>query len=245
MAKIISFISGKGGSGKSTVVVGIGNALARQGKKVLIVDTDTGLNSLDTMTGVGEGAVYNWGDVFSDTCSVEDAIYPSLDINGLFVLPAPKDYRKSFNVNILSDLLRLISHNFDFILIDAPAGLGKGLKLSLMPAEESILVSTDDTVSLKSARKAAEISESLGKPSSLILNAFRTYPVLNGILPNVDEAMDSTELPLLGIIPFEANLNYNASRGIPFTENTRATNAFARIAKRISGEKVDLPEEWR
>lgn len=245
MAKIITFISGKGGSGKSTVVVGIGNALAWHGRKVLIVDTDTGLNCLDIMTGVGEGVVYNWGDVFSDTCSVSDAIYPSLEVENLFILPAPKDYRKTFDINILTDLLRLIAHNFDFILIDAPAGLGKGLELSLMPANESILVATDDNISLKAGKKAAEISEDLGKTSTLIINGFRTYPVTSGMLPSVDTAMDMVELGLLGIVPFEANLNFNASRGIPFTPNTRATNAFGRIARRLAGEKVELPEEWR
>lgn len=245
MAKIITFISGKGGSGKSTVVVGIGNALASHGKKVLIVDTDTGLNCLDIMTGVGEGVVYNWGDVFSGTCSISDAVYPSLVLKNLFILPAPKDYRKSFNSNILTDLIRLIAHNFDFILIDAPAGLGKGLELALLPSHEAILVSTDDNISLKAGKKAAEVAEALGKSSTLVINGFRTYPVSNGLLPTIDDAMDTVELGLLGIIPFEANLNFNASRGIPFTENTRATNAFGRIARRLSGEKVELPEEWQ
>ena len=98
---------------------------------------------------------------------------------------------------------------------------------------------------MKTGRKAAEIAENLEKPASLIINAFRTYPVKNGILPTVDEAMDMVELGLLGIVPFEANLNFNASQGVAFTENTRATDAFARIASRICGEKSPLPEEWR
>ena len=91
MAKIVTFISGKGGSGKSTVLVGIANELALAGKRVLIVDTDVGLNCLDVITGVGEGVVFNWGDIFNDTCEIADAIYPSLNIENLFILPAPKD----------------------------------------------------------------------------------------------------------------------------------------------------------
>lgn len=245
MAKIITFISGKGGSGKSTVIVGIANELAKSGKKVLVVDTDTGLNCLDVITGVGEGVVYNWGDIFSDTCEAGDAIYPSLQIENLFIMPAPKDYKKIFKESILKDLIRLISGNFDFILIDAPAGLGKNLTLALEPADEAILVSTDDNISLKTGAKAAEIADNMGKSATLILNAFRTFPVKNGILPTVDEAMDTVELGLLGIVPFEANLTFNASQGIPFTENTRATSAFERIAKRLCGEKIALPDEWR
>lgn len=245
MAKIITFISGKGGSGKSTVVAGLGYELALSGKKVLVVDTDTGLNCLDIITGVGEGVVYNWGDVFSDTCDISDAVYPSLNVENLFILPAPKDYRKIFNPSILSDLLRLISNNFDFILIDAPAGLGKGLELALAPADEAILVATDDNVSLKVGAKAAEFAENMDKSTTLLINAFRTYPAKNGILPSVDEAMDITELGLLGIIPFEANLNFNASQGVPFTHDTRATEAFSRIARRLCGEKIELPEQWR
>lgn len=245
MAKIITFISGKGGSGKSTVIVGIANELAKKGKRVLVVDTDTGLNCLDIITGVGEGVVYNWGDIFSDTCDVSDAIYPSLQIENLFIMPAPKDYSKVFKESILKDLMRLISGNFDFILIDAPAGLGRSLTLALEPADEAVLVSNCDNISLKAGRKAAEIAENLEKPASLIINGFRTFPVKNGILPTVDEAMDTVESGLLGIVPFEANLNFNASQGIPFTENTRATEAFSRIAGRICGEKSPLPDEWR
>lgn len=245
MAKIVTFISGKGGSGKSTVLVGIANELALSGNRVLLVDTDTGANCLDTITGVGEGIIYNWGDIFNDTCEIADAIYPSLSIENLFIMPAPKDYKKTFSTTILKDLLRLIAANFDFILIDAPAGLGQNLTLSLEPANEAVLVVTDDTFSLKVGKKAAEIAESMGKSTTLIINAFRTFAVKNGMLPSVDEAMDITEIGLLGIVPFEANLNFNASQGIPYTRNTRATDAFARIARRLQGEKVDLPSQWQ
>ena len=245
MAKIVTFISGKGGSGKSTVLVGIANELALAGKQVLIVDTDTGANCLDTITGVGEGIVYNWGDIFNDTCEIADAIYPSLSIENLYILPAPKDYKKSFFTTILKDLLRLIAGNFDFILIDAPAGLGQNLTLALEPANEAVLVVNDDTFSLKVGKKAAEIAESMNIGTTLIINAFRTFAVKNGMLPSVDDAMDITELGLLGIVPFEANLNFNASQGVPYTRNTRATEAFARIARRLQGEKVDLPSQWQ
>ncbi len=245
MAKIVTFISGKGGSGKSTVLVGIANELALSGNRVLLVDTDTGANCLDTITGVGEGIIYNWGDIFNDTCEIADAIYPSLSIENLFIMPAPKDYKKTFSTTILKDLLRLIAANFDFILIDAPAGLGQNLTLSLEPANEAVLVVNDDTFSLKVGKKAAEIAESMGKSTTLIINAFRTFAVKNGMLPSVDEAMDITEIGLLGIVPFEANLNFNASQGIPYTRNTRATDAFARIARRLQGEKVDLPSQWQ
>ena len=244
MAKIVTFISGKGGSGKSTVIVGIANALALAGKRVLLVDTDTGANCLDVITGVGEGIVYNWGDVFSNTCEVADTVYPSLTVENLYIMPAPKDYHKDFSVTILKDLLRLISHNFDFILIDAPAGLGKGLSLALAPASEAVLVSNDDNFSLKVGAKAAEIACAENKNTLLIINAFRAFAVKSGLLPTIDEAMDITELPLLGIVPFEANLNYNASSGKPFLQGTKATEAFARIAKRLQGEQAALPEEW-
>ena len=109
MAKIVTFISGKGGSGKSTVLVGIANELALTGNRVLLVDTDTGANCLDTITGVGEGIIYNWGDIFNNTCDIADAIYPSLSIENLFILPAPKDYTKTFSPTILKDLLRLVN----------------------------------------------------------------------------------------------------------------------------------------
>ena len=245
MAKIVTFISGKGGSGKSTVLVGIANELAFSGKKVLVVDTDTGLNCLDVITGVGEGVVYNWGDIFNDICKVEDAIYPSLFVENLFIMPAPKDYKKHYNTHILADLIRLISSNFDFIFIDAPAGLGKGFELALEPSNEAVLVSNNDTFSLKSGSKAAQIAAEKGKPTTLIINAFRSFAVKSGFLPTVDEAMDITELGLLGIVPFEANLNFNASQGKPFIRETKAGQSFSRIAKRLKGEKVELPSEWR
>lgn len=245
MAKIITFISGKGGSGKSTVLVGIANELALAGNRVLVVDTDTGLNCLDIMTGVGEGIIYNWGDIFSQACEIADAIYPSLSIENLFILPAPKDYRKQHRPSILKDLLRLIAPNFDYILIDAPAGLGQNLTLALEPANEAVLVVGDDNFSLSSGKKAADIAAQMNINTTLLLNGFRTFAVKNGLLPSVDEAMDTTQLGLLGIVPFEANLNFNASQGIPYTRDTKATEAFARIAGRLQGEKIELPEEWR
>lgn len=245
MAKTITFISGKGGSGKTTALIGIGNELARAGKRVLAVDTDTGLNCLDIMTGVGEGVVYNWGDIFNETCEVADAIYPSLTVPNLYILTAPKDHTKLYRPTILKDLLRLIAPNFDFILIDAPAGLSAGLELALEPAHEAVLVVQDDTFSLNAGKKAAAIAQAMGKNTTLLINGFRSFAVKSGFLPSVDDAMDITELGLLGIVPFEANLNFNASNGLPFMENTRATAAFERISKRLQGEKIDLPEEWR
>ena len=227
------------------MLVGIANELAYSGKKVLLVDTDTGSNCLDIITGVGEGVVYNWGDVFNDTCEVADAIYPSLSVENLFIMPAPKDYQKTFRPTILHDLIALISGNFDFVFIDAPAGLGKGLNLALSPANEAVLVSNDDNFSLSVGAKAAEIAVGAGKPTTLVINAFRSFAVKSGFLPTIDEAMDKTELGLLGIVPFEANLNFNASQGIPFFRETKAGMAFSRIAKRLQGEKVPLPDKWQ
>ena len=244
MAKTVTFISGKGGSGKSTVLVGIANELAYAGKRVLIVDTDTGANCLDVITGVGEGAVFHWGDIFSGNCEIADAIYPSRQIENLYVLPAPKEYDKRYHTGILKDLLRLLSVYFDFILIDAPAGLGDNLTLALEPANEAVLVANDDNFSLKVGKRAAQKAMMMKKSTTLVINAFRAFAVQTGLLPSVDDAMDITELGLLGIVPFEANLNFNASQGIPYIRGTRATEAFERIAKRLQGEKVDLPEQW-
>ncbi len=244
MAKTVTFISGKGGSGKSTVLVGIANELAYAGKRVLIVDTDTGANCLDVITGVGEGAVFHWGDIFSGNCEIADAIYPSRQIENLYVLPAPKEYDKRYHTGILKDLLRLLSVYFDFILIDAPAGLGDNLTLALEPANEAVLVANDDNFSLKVGKRAAQKAMMMEKSTTLVINAFRAFAVQTGLLPSVDDAMDITELGLLGIVPFEANLNFNASQGIPYIRGTRATEAFERIAKRLQGEKVDLPEQW-
>lgn len=244
MAKTVTFISGKGGSGKSTVLVGIANELAYAGKRVLIVDTDTGANCLDVITGVGEGAVFHWGDIFSGNCEIADAIYPSRQIENLYVLPAPKEYNKRYHTGILKDLLRLLSVYFDFILIDAPAGLGDNLTLALEPANEAVLVANDDNFSLKVGKRAAQKAMMMEKSTTLVINAFRAFAVQTGLLPSVDDAMDITELGLLGIVPFEANLNFNASQGIPYIRGTRATEAFERIAKRLQGEKVDLPEQW-
>ena len=244
MAKTVTFISGKGGSGKSTVLVGIANELAYAGKRVLIVDTDTGANCLDVITGVGEGAVFHWGAIFSGNCEIADAIYPSRQIENLYVLPAPKEYDKRYHTGILKDLLRLLSVYFDFILIDAPAGLGDNLTLALEPANEAVLVANDDNFSLKVGKRAAQKAMMMEKSTTLVINAFRAFAVQTGLLPSVDDAMDITELGLLGIVPFEANLNFNASQGIPYIRGTRATEAFERIAKRLQGEKVDLPEQW-
>lgn len=244
MAKIISFISGKGGAGKSTTAAGVGAALAKKGKRVLLVDCDIGFENQSIITGLCESVVYNWEDVISNRCKPADAIYKSPLCEGLYLLPAPHDTDRQYPQGILADLLNIISNNFDFIFTDSSAGVGEAFKLSVYPADEAILVCTDDAICLRGGYFAADRALKVVKRAFLVLNCFKDYPVRHSLVPNIDEAMDEVCLPLMGVVPYDGSISFRAGSGRTLFDSSAAVKAYDRIADRLCGENIPLPDSF-
>ncbi len=233
--KIITVASAKGGVGKSTFCCGIGKLLASTGKRILLVDMDIGVRSLDILLGVSEKVVYNWGDVLKGNCDYRKAIIEAS--KDVFLLPAPIDFCEEYTCEKFGDTLHKIKKDFDFILLDAPAGLESGFKLAAGVAESCVVISTPDAVSIRAASYAAQNMKKSGvEDIRFVINKFNKKLHKN---VNVDEFIDSVNARLLGIVPESSEIYGSVNGGkVPF--DCKGNQAFLRISKRIAGENVPL-----
>lgn len=241
MAYIFTVASGKGGVGKSTFCVNVASLLARMGKKVLLIDGDAGIRSLDILLGVDEILVYDWMDVIENYCTPEKAKLNFIDNADL--LPAPMARPETLTASDFGKMLDAYRKDYDYIFIDAPAGLGQLVKIYAKKSDSGIIVATPDEISARSAMIAGNELISLGIKEEnlrLIINRFDEKAVKRGKLLNIDEVIDKTYLRLLGVIPEEPELMYLSvtSRSLP--EYSGAQTAFSNIAQRIIGKETEL-----
>jgi len=238
VAKKIVVASGKGGVGKSTLTAGLAGTLAGLGKRVLAIDCDTGLRSLDLMLGVREQVVFDWGDMILNRCEPQQAM---LKTNGLILLPAPAAYHDTFTRENFRELVKSFNAHFDYIFIDSPAGISGGFRLAAGAADSGIVVATPDEVCVRGAGAAAGemIELGIGNPR-LVINRLSKKAVFKGRLLNIDEVIDAAGLQLLGVVPEDREIAYCATTGRPFARNTPAGRAYNRIARRLEGESLPL-----
>lgn len=233
--KIITVASAKGGVGKSTFCCLTGKMLSSQGKRVLLVDMDIGVRSLDILLGVSEKVVYNWGDVIKGNCDYRKAITDASE--GVFLLPAPIDFAEEYTTDNFSDMLDKIKKDFEYILLDAPAGLESGFKIAAGVSQSCIVISTPDAVSIRAASYASQKMKETGVVDiRLVVNKFNKKLHKN---IDVDEFIDSVNARLLGIVPDSSQVyDFVSGKKIPY--DCKGNQAFLRISKRIAGENVPL-----
>jgi septum site-determining protein MinD len=241
MAERYVFASGKGGVGKSSVALGLARCMNEKGLRVLLADFDIGLRSLDLMLGVTETVVFDWGDVVLGRCSIKDAV---INIGNLAFFPAPPEYDEKFTPEALSQLFSALESDFDFIFIDAPAGLGRGFDLACSQAENAVVVTTPDSVCVRSCASAALKLRKSGKEKiSLIINRFVEKPVVKHRLLNIDDCIDAVSAKLIGVVPEDRAITESSVTGKQPDKNSPASKAFARISLRMNGERVPLFED--
>ncbi len=236
MAVKIVVASGKGGVGKTTVTVALGKALTALGNRVLIIDCDR-LRSVDLLAGITQELVYDFGDVVFGRCEAEQAVYEK---QGLSVISSPCDYEGISE----DDMRKLVEHydcDYNFILFDAPAGLGRGLKLACAAADRGLVVSTADLVCVRSACTASREMEKMGvSESRLIINRVQTKDIVKGRLLNVDKVIDSTQVQLIGVVPEDEKLRLGSMGGVIYKKRQESYRAFSNIARRICGQYIAL-----
>ena len=231
--KIITVASAKGGVGKSTFCYAVGKMLSDHGKRVLLVDMDIGVRSLDILLDVAERVVYNWGDVINGACDYRSAVVEAY--KNLFVLPAPLDFNEKYTCESFGKMISLYEKDFDFIFLDSPAGLESGFILASSACDSCVVMSTPDAISIRAASYAAEkIRKSGVSDVRLVVNKFdkRYHKKIN-----VDDIIDTVGARLLGIIPDsqEVYASVNGEK-IPYT--SKGNQAFLRISRRICGENI-------
>lgn len=235
--------SGKGGTGKTSVLCGVATCLASMGYRVLCLDLDVGLRNLDLTLGMSDRVMMDFSDVIRKNCTLAQAVSEHPLIDRLFLLAAPLRARSAdFSQEEMRSLIREIKASFDFCLIDSPAGIDYGFELACCGADRAIVVTTTEPASLRDAQQAVAQLRRKRIPIHLIVNKI-SRKLLRKLHTNIDDAMDAAGLPLLGIVPEDDMVPVCAGLGQPLILYQRrgAALAFRNIAKRLTGRRVSLP----
>ena len=239
----IAVVSGKGGTGKTSFVAGVGAALALSGRRVLCLDCDIGLRNLDLALGLSDRTLMDFTDVAQERCTLDLAAVEHPKIPGLFLLTAPARLRgRPVTETQMTDLLQEVRKRYDFCLLDAPAGLGYGFQLATCGADRCVVVTTADTSSLRDAQHTVmELDRFPAGALHLVVNRVRRK-MLRHMHATIDDAIDRAGLPLLGVVPEDDALPLCMNRGLPIAlaDGQNAAAAYRNIAKRLQGERVPL-----
>ncbi len=239
----IAAVSGKGGTGKTSLVSSVGAALALSGRRVLCLDCDVGLRNLDLALGLADKALMDFSDVAQGRCSLESAAVEHPKLPGLFLLTAPvRSHRPPVAETEMRALLAEVREQFDYCLLDAPAGLGAGFQLAVCGADRCVVVTTADATSLRDAQHTVmELHRFPAGALHLVVNRVRKK-MLRQLHATIDDAIDRAGLPLLGVVPEDDALPLFLNQGLPLLPSggQGASAAYRNIAKRIQGERVPL-----
>ncbi|MFV0411701.1 MAG: AAA family ATPase [Oscillospiraceae bacterium] len=239
-AVIIAFASGKGGTGKSTTAVFTGGALAALGKKVLLIELDSGLRSVDIIAGVSGQTVYDIEDVLSGRCEPAKAVVASPLYSGLSLISAPYS-GGDISAEALRKLCNKARGHFDFILIDTAAGLGAPFQAACAVAHRIFLVLTADPVALRDGRIIADEMDGKVSQVRLILNRIDSRLILKeGVLRDLDEAIDIVGAQLIGAIPESKLVAKVAVTGEMLPKHSTENKVYSAIAHRILGKDFPL-----
>ena len=239
MQQRIAVVSGKGGVGKSTVSAGLAQRMAARGHKVLLIDCDIGLRSLDLILGVDEHVLFTWADVALGRCTLKQAVLEVMVFGGIHLLCAPLQPERALRDNMLQTLVKSCTE-YDVVLIDAPAGIGFGFRAAVLACSRCLIVATPDPICVRSVAAASRQAARLGcEDIRLLINRFDRRQALRGEFLLIDDVIDLTETQLIGVVPQETRLFARTANGAPLQESI-VTQALARVAARLDGENVPL-----
>lgn len=243
MGKMIIAASGKGGTGKTTFTSQVGPMLASLGYLTVLVDADAGFRNLDIALGLESSVVYDYSDYMNERAELDDVLIKSPDHENLYFVAAPQSAVTSeFDADRTEQFWESLKSRFDFVIADAPAGMGDGFSFAAGCADEAVIVSLAEAASLRDADRVTEELENIGVGTiRLVLNRIQPQLVTNKILMNVDDCIDILSIPILGIVPEDGSVITAASSGKAIDNtDSGAGRAFLNIAKRLTGESVRI-----
>ena len=244
MGEVIVITSGKGGVGKTTTTANLGSSLAEAGKKVVLVDTDIGLRNLDVVMGLENRIVYDIVDVIEEKCKLRQALIKDKRFEELFLLPAAQTRDKTaINEDQMKELTKKLKEEFDYILIDCPAGIEQGFKNAIAGADRAIVVTTAEISAIRDADRIIGLLESSEiKNPELIVNRIRPNMVKKGEMMEVEDIVDLLSVDLIGVVPDDEYIITQTNKGEPVIRNKRAPSgkAYIEISKRILGENIEV-----
>lgn len=245
-AQVITITSGKGGVGKTTATANIAAALAASGAKVVCIDADIGLRNLDVVLGLENRIVYDLVDVVEGRCRLRQAMIRDKRLPELYLIPAAQTRDKS--AVSPSDMLRLCDElrpDFDWIFIDSPAGIERGFRNAIAPADVSVVITNPEISAVRDADRIIGLIEAEEKgPARLILNRIKADMVKKGDMLSAEDVLELLAVELLGLIPEDEGVIISTNRGVPVALDgkSRAGQAFRNIANRLNGDQVPFME---
>lgn len=242
MSRVIVLASGKGGTGKSTVTVGLAVQLVKLNKRVLLVDSDSGMRGLDLMLGVENELVYDVSDAVEGGCDTDAAIYSAQNMYGLYLMPAPLAAEDEVSPSVMKELIESVKDNYDYVLIDSPAGTGSGFDAAAAAADTALIVVNPEPTSVRGAVNIRHKLEKLNKHDArLVINRFALKRFRSlGIYKDLDAVIDACQTQLIAVVPEDEKIANIAQRGEAGKAKCPATVAFANLAKRLEGENTPI-----
>ncbi|MGB9780091.1 septum site-determining protein MinD [Caldanaerobacter sp.] len=244
MKEAIVITSGKGGVGKTTTTANIGTYLAMKGYKVALVDTDIGLRNLDVVMGLENRIVYDIVDVVEGQCRLKQALIRDKRFDTLYLLPAAQTRDKTaVSPEQMRKLIQDLKEEFDYILVDCPAGIEQGFKNAIAGADRAIVVTTPEVSAVRDADRiiglleAAELHDPL-----LVINRIKMDMVKRGDMMDIEDIIDILAIDLLGVIPDDENIIISTNKGEPIVleEKSLASQAYRNLVERLLDKNVPL-----
>lgn len=244
--KVITITSGKGGVGKTTATANIGAALAALGHKVVCIDADIGLRNLDVVMGLENRIVYDLVDVIEGRCKLRQAMIRDKRLEDLYLIPAAQTRDKTaVSPNDMVKIAKQLRKEVDYIIVDSPAGIERGFKNAIAPADEIIIITNPEVSAVRDADRIIGMVEAEEKgPAKLVINRLNIDMVERGDMLAAADVLELLAVELIGIVPEDQSVLVSTNRGSPIAlENkSKAGQAFRNIAARITGEQVPFEE---
>ena len=244
MGKVYVITSGKGGVGKTTTVANIGTGLASLGHKVVLLDTDIGLRNLDVVMGLENRIVYDIVDAATGQCKLKQAMIKDKRFENMYLIPAAQTKDKNaVNESQMKAICEELKEEFDYILIDCPAGIEQGFKNAIAGADAAIVVTNPEVSAVRDADRIIGLLEANGlNEPKLIINRMRANMVKQGDMMGVDDMLEILAVKLLGVVPEDDNIVISTNRGEPavLDQKSKAGQAYRNIVERILGKEVPI-----
>ena len=243
MSEVIVITSGKGGVGKTTTSANVGTGLAMLGKRVVLIDTDIGLRNLDVVMGLENRIVYNLVDVAEGNCRMKQALIKDKRYSNLCLLPSAQTRDKTaVNPEQMKKLIEELRPEFDYILLDCPAGIEQGFKNAIAAADRALIVTTPEVSAIRDADRIIGLLEANDiHRINLIVNRLRMDMVKRGDMMSIEDVIDILAIDLIGAVPDDEHIVIATNQGEPLAgDSSLAGTAYMNICKRILGEEVPL-----
>ncbi|PJI07127.1 MULTISPECIES: septum site-determining protein MinD [Clostridium] len=242
MGEAIVVTSGKGGVGKTTTTANIGTALASMKKKVVLIDGDTGLRNLDVLMGLENRIVFTLLDVVEENCRLKQALIKDKHYENLFLLPTAQTRDKNdVKPEQMLKLVNELKEEFDYVIIDCPAGIEQGFENAIIGADRAIVVVNPEVTSVRDADRVIGKIDAKGiDDHQVVVNRIDYDMVKRGDMLGIEDIIDNLAIKLIGVVPNDKQITVSTNKGEPIVlnQNSSAGKAFKDIARRVLGEDV-------